>query len=91
INKYQNSSCYFLMIDSPVGLRKALKNPVEINGSKEAHRKDAAAFISWWHWIENNYQGVDEIEAAAKLREFRAHQQGYVEDSFSYIEGHAAN
>ncbi|ABO46931.1 aminopeptidase P family protein [Francisella tularensis] len=91
INKNQNSSCYFLMIDSPVGLSKALKNPVEINGSKEAHRKDAAAFISWWHWIENNYQGVDEIEAAAKLREFRAQQQGYVEDSFSYIVGHAAN
>ncbi|APD50712.1 aminopeptidase P family protein [Francisella hispaniensis] len=91
INKNQNSSCYFLMIDSPVGLSKALKNPVEINGAKEAHRKDAAAFISWWHWIENNYQGVDEIQAAAKLREFRAQQQGYVEDSFSYIVGHAAN
>ncbi|MDE4953499.1 aminopeptidase P family protein, partial [Francisella tularensis subsp. holarctica] len=37
INKNQNSSCYFLMIDSPVGLCKSLKNPVEINGSKEAH------------------------------------------------------
>ncbi|MDE5035727.1 aminopeptidase P family protein, partial [Francisella tularensis subsp. holarctica] len=82
-----NSSCYFLQIDSPVGLSKALKNPVEILGSKVAHRKDAAAFISWWHCIENNYQGFDEFEAAAKLREFRAQQQGYVEDSFSYILG----
>ncbi|MDE4959748.1 aminopeptidase P family protein, partial [Francisella tularensis subsp. holarctica] len=45
INKNQNSSCYFLMIDSPLGLSKALKNPGEMNGSKEAHRNDAEAFI----------------------------------------------
>ncbi len=76
---------------SPIILSKALKNSVEINGSKDAHKKDAAAFISWWHWMENNYQGIDELDAMAKLKEFRAKQKGYVEDSFSYIVGHAAN
>ncbi|AIT08890.1 Xaa-Pro aminopeptidase [Candidatus Francisella endociliophora] len=81
-----------LLTQSPVILSKALKNTMEITGAKDAHRKDAAAFISWWHWLENNYKNsVNEIQAQEKLTEFRAKQKGYVEDSFSYIIGHAAN
>lgn len=87
----QKESSKILLDKSPITLSKALKNTMEITGAKDAHRKDAAAFISWWHWMENNYQGINELEASAKLTEFRAKQKGYVEDSFGYILGHAAN
>ncbi|MGQ4003146.1 aminopeptidase P family protein [Francisellaceae bacterium CB52] len=87
----KNSKSKVLVAESPITLSKALKNSMEINGAKDAHRKDAAAFISWWHWLENNYQGLNEIQAGTKLQEFRAKQKGYIEDSFSYIVGHAAN
>lgn len=89
INQKNNSE--ILLGNSPITLSKALKNSMEINGAKDAHRKDAVAFISWWHWMENNYQDINELDAAAKLKEFRSQQKGYVEDSFPYIVGHAAN
>ncbi|APC97374.1 aminopeptidase P family protein [Francisella frigiditurris] len=91
IKRNENSSCYALMVDTPVGLSKALKNPVEINGAKDAHRKDAAAFIKWWHWLENNYENLDELTAQAKLFEFRSKQKNFVENSFDYITGFAGN
>lgn len=88
----QQKDSQIVLCESPITLSKALKNTMEITGAKDAHRKDAAAFISWWHWLENNYQnGVNEIQAQEKLTEFRAKQKGYVEDSFGYIMGHAAN
>ena len=87
----KNNESSILIDDSPITLSKALKNSIEINGAQDAHKKDAAAYIKWWHWLENNYQGLDEIQAAAKLTEFRSQQKGYIEDSFPYIVGHAAN
>ncbi|AJC49156.1 aminopeptidase P family protein [Allofrancisella guangzhouensis] len=87
----QNDKSSILVDRSPIVLSKAIKNSVEINGAKDAHRKDAAAFIRWWYWLENNYQGINELQAVAKLAEYRAQQKGYVEDSFPYIVGHGAN
>ncbi|QIV94398.1 aminopeptidase P family protein [Allofrancisella frigidaquae] len=87
----KNSKSSILVDRSPIVLSKAIKNSVEINGAKDAHRKDAAAFIKWWYWLENNYQGINELQAVAKLAEYRAQQKGYVEDSFPYIVGHGAN
>ncbi|QLE78712.1 aminopeptidase P family protein [Francisella sp. Scap27] len=87
----QNNNSTITVDKSPITLSKALKNSMELNGSQEAHRKDAAAFIKWWWWMENNFEGKTELDAMAKLRECRAEQKGYVEDSFSYIVGHGAN
>ena len=51
---------------------KALKNAVEAEGARIAHTKDAVAMISFIYWLEQNWQtGVDEINAADKLEEFR--------------------
>jgi Xaa-Pro aminopeptidase len=84
-----HSMSEIVLTSSPITLGKALKNTVEINGAKEAHKKDAIAFIKWWYWMENNYQNTDEIKAGSKLTEFRAQQKNYVEDSFNYIVGFA--
>lgn len=86
---HNQSNSKILLTNSPITLNKASKNSVEINGAKECHKKDALAFIEWWKWMENNYQSVDEIGAGIKLSEFRAQQEGYVEDSFNYIVGFA--
>ena len=71
----QNKYSKVLIAESSITLSKALKNSMEINGAKDAHKKDAVAFIKWWWWMENNYQGLNEIQAGAKLQEFRAEQK----------------
>ena len=87
----KNKHSQLIEIDSPITLSKALKNSIEINGAKDAHRKDAAAFITWWHWVETNYAELDEMTAEAKLEEFRSKQRGFVEKSFDSITGFAGN
>ena len=37
---------------TPVTLAKALKNPVEIQGFKSCHVRDAAALCSYFAWLE---------------------------------------
>jgi len=76
---------------SPIILSKSLKNRVEILGAKDAHKKDAVAYIHWWHWLENNFEGHDEISSQQKLLEFRKEQNGFSELSFATISGFGSN
>lgn len=67
---------------------KAIKNPVEINGMRNAHIKDAVALCCYFAWLERELQSnrtVTEISGAKKLREFRAQQKDFVGDSFGTI------
>ena len=89
IEKNKNSKIFFE--NSPITLSKALKNTIEISGAKEAHKKDAVAFIKWWYWLENNFDNQDEITASKKLLEFRQEQKDFIEDSFDSISGYASN
>lgn len=61
---------------SPVVLLKAIKNPVEVTGMKDAHLRDSAAIVAFLSWIEtkimkDKLQNITEISAAAKLLEIR--------------------
>ena len=58
----------------PIALMKAAKNPVEIAGSRAAHRRDGAAMVRFLHWFDDEAPkgGLTEISAAVKLEEFRA-------------------
>ncbi|MED7819276.1 MULTISPECIES: aminopeptidase P family protein [unclassified Francisella] len=85
----ENEHSQLIEGNNPIIISKALKNSIEINGAKDAHVKDAVAFIKWWYWMENNYQGTTELDAIAKLVEYRAQQKNYLEDSFDYIAGYA--
>ncbi|MBX9597826.1 MAG: aminopeptidase P family protein [Burkholderiales bacterium] len=81
-----------LLQRSPIVYRKALKNEVEVEGTRIAHTKDAVAMISFIYWLEQNWQsGVDEIRAADKLEEFRTAQVNLHGLSFSTISGYASN
>jgi len=57
----------------PAILPKAIKNPVEQQGHRDAQARDGAAVARFLHWLEQNAPSgdIDELTAAAKLREFR--------------------
>ena len=70
---------------SPVPLRKSVKNRVEIDGMREAHLEDGLAMEQFLYWLEGQVGQVDEWEAACKLQSFRAQIPGYRGDSFETI------
>ena len=70
---------------SPVPLRKAVKNAVEIEGMREAHLEDGLAMEKFLYWLEGQVGQVDEWEAACKLQSLRAQIPGYRGDSFETI------
>jgi len=78
----------------PCALLKACKNPIEVEGSRIAHRRDGLALVKFLHWLsgeEVQSGGTDEIAAAQKLESFR-HETGSLKDlSFESISGAGSN
>ena len=74
--------------DSPVILRKACKNPKEIEGFRNAFFEDGIAVERFLYWLETSLQEgrtITEWEASLKLGSFRAEIEGYRGDSFGTI------
>ena len=71
----------------PTVLAKAIKNPAEQQGHREAQARDGAAIAKFLRWIEENAPSgqIDELTAAAKLRELRGLDGGLVDTSFDTI------
>lgn len=79
---------------SPVALRKAVKNDVEIAGMREAHIEDGVAVERFLHWLQTSVEAgcaVNEYEASLKLREFRLGIDGFRGESFETISAYGAN
>ena len=79
---------------SPVGLRKAVKNPVEIAGFREAYIEDGAAMEKFIYWLERRMESgeeTDEWQASVKLSSLRAEIPGYKGDSFENISAYGEN
>ncbi|ALL13855.1 aminopeptidase P family protein [Caulobacter henricii] len=57
----------------PCTLPRACKNNVELEGTREAHRRDGAALTRFLHWLATDGQinPPDEKEAVTKLEAFR--------------------
>ncbi len=73
---------------TPVALAKAVKNPFEIEGMRQAHIRDGVAMERFLHWLEKSMQAerqISEWDASVKLREFRSQAAGYQGDSFETI------
>jgi Xaa-Pro aminopeptidase len=77
----------------PCALPRAIKNAVELDGTRAAHMRDGAAVTRFLHWIATVGQSgeVDEIAAAKKLESFRAETGKLVDLSFDTIAGAASN
>lgn len=78
----------------PVVLPKAIKNAVEITGSRAAHHRDGVAMVRFLCWLDatsTTKDGVDEISAAEKLEAFRRETGVLQEISFDTISGSGPN
>ena len=74
----------------PIGLWKAVKNPVEIEGMREAHLEDGLVMERFLYWIEAHAGEVNEWEAACELGRLRAEIPGYRGDSFETISAYGS-
>ena len=71
----------------PTILPKAIKNPVEQQGHRDAQARDGAAVTRFLHWLDREAPGgtVDELTAAAQLRAFREEHGDLRDLSFDTI------
>lgn len=76
-----------LDIINPTTTFKAVKNPTEIANQKKAHLKDAVAYARFLHWFKNLAvtEELTELAIAARLRQERERQEGFVSESFEPI------
>ena len=83
VDPTQSSAWYFDMLAAagakvvramdPCTLPRACKNDIELDGTREAHKRDGAALTRFLHWLatEGQINPPDEKEAVAKLEGFR--------------------
>lgn len=85
--------CYIIDIPSPADLMKSIKNPIEIEGFRNAMIKDGVALVRFYMWMEQAIptEKVTEVTIAEKLIEYRSQQDMYVGESFDTIAGFRGN
>ena len=78
---------------SKIALLKARKNAVEIEGFKQAMKKDGVALVEFLYWLKTNLGKtfITEFSVGRKLAEFRAKQSGFMGESFAPIVGYKAH
>ncbi|MYJ71585.1 MAG: aminopeptidase P family protein [Rhodospirillaceae bacterium] len=77
----------------PCQMPKACKNAVELEGARNAHRRDGAALTRFLGWLARKAPGgtVDEIAAAERLEGFRRESNLLRDLSFDTISGAGPN
>lgn len=75
---------------SPVPEMKAIKNEVECNGFRNAMQRDGVAMVKFLKWLEEAVpKGCEtELSVSAKLRQLRAEQPLFKDESFDTISGY---
>lgn len=76
---------------TPASYAKAVKNETEQANMRAAHVKDGVAVTKFMYWLKKNIGKVPmtEISVAEYLRELRAAQPGFLDESFDPIAGYA--
>jgi Xaa-Pro aminopeptidase len=77
----------------PCALPKACKNPVELDGTRAAHRRDGAALTRFMAWLAARLAdgALKEIEASDRLEAFRREDARFRDLSFPTISGAGPN
>ena len=77
----------------PCQLPKACKNAVELEGARNAHRRDGAALTRFLAWLAREAPGggVDELAAADRLERYRRDSNLLRDLSFDTISGAGPN
>ncbi len=75
--------------EDPCRLPRACKNPVEQDGARQAHARDAVALVRFLAWFDRVVPagGQTEMSAAAQLLALRASGEHFVGESFPAISG----
>ena len=76
-----------IKMENPSVLMKCIKNSTEVENIRKAHLKDGIAHTRFLYWLKNQIgrTTVTELDAAEKLEQFRALQDGFLEPSFAPI------
>ncbi len=92
-DRLNRAGAQVVFADDPCQLPKAMKNSIEINGIRAAHRRDGAALTQFLAWLSKAVPqgGVTEISAANKLEEFRSQNSNFRSLSFPTISGAGPN
>lgn len=87
------ATCTIRNAMSPVFQLKAVKNTIEIEGTRIAMIKDGVAMVKFFKWFEESVgkQNLTEMSVGEKLRNFCSEQKNFVGESFNTIAGYAAN
>ena len=82
--------CYKVYGKSPVSLLKAIKNDVQIAGTRKAMERDGAALVRLFKWLEENVASgnYNECDVWEMGKKFRAASDLYRGDSFGMIAGY---
>ena len=82
--------CYKVYAPSPVAPLKAIKNEVQIQGTRNAMERDGAALVRLWMWIEKMAPTgtITEMDIADKAIEYRSQSHLYRGESFGMIAGY---
>ncbi|WP_299598444.1 aminopeptidase P family protein [uncultured Microbulbifer sp.] len=77
----------------PITRAKAVKNSVELDGSRAAHIRDGAALCEFLAELPDAVQqeNFGELEAVKLLRSKREMREGFTDDSFDSISGYRGN
>ena len=82
--------CYKVFGASPVAPLKAIKNEVQIEGTRKAMERDGAALVRLWQWIEKMAPTgtINEMDVAEKAIECRSVSDMYRGESCGMIAGY---
>jgi Xaa-Pro aminopeptidase len=103
VDPVQSSAWYFDVLEAagakvirgadPTALPRACKNPVEIEGARQAHARDGAALSRFLHWLSSEAEQSlpDEIAVVKTLEGFREATGALKDLSFDTIAGSGPN
>ncbi len=89
----QGAGIEIIDAQDPCLLPKARKNPIEIQGARDAHLRDGVAMVSFLAWLDQRAPlgGLSEIDVVQKLEGFRQETNALREISFETICGTGPN
>lgn len=78
---------------NPTVLKKAIKNPTEVENMKKAHLKDGVAMVKFIRWMKENIGKIpmDEMSVSNYLDQLRSEQEGNLGLSFHTISAYGAH
>jgi Xaa-Pro aminopeptidase len=92
-DRLERAGAHVLRGADPCALPRACKNPVEVQGSRDAHARDGVALAQFLYWIATEAQTSlpTELEVVEKLEGFREATGALKDLSFDTIAGAGSN